>query len=328
MKRITALALSLLLALASLSPAVAQSLAPVPRIGVLRFAEVRRGEVNDRFVESLRQGLRELGYIEGKNIAVEWQMAEGRRERLPELAAQLVHLKVSVIVVSGTPAAEAARQATRKIPIVLASVADALGSGFVQSLAHPGGNITGISLEYPATTGKQLEVLRRSIPGLARVAFLGADGDPTSRLFVESMERAARPLGIRPQPLLVGSPEELDGAFAAMRRDQAGALIVQPVLAGSIRRIAELAMRHHLPTMSYRRDFAEAGIMLNYGPDQRESWRRAAIYVDKILRGAKPRDLPVGVPTRYELVVNLRAARALGLTIPPRVVARADGVIR
>ena len=326
MKRIIVLALLASLACLALSPAAdAQSLAPVPRIGVLRFTEATG---SDPFMDALRLGLRELGYTEGRNIAIEWRSADGRSERVGELAAELVHLKVSLIVASGTPAAEAAQHATRKIPIVLASVADAVGSGFVRSLAHPGGNITGVSLNYPETSGKLLELLRESLPGIARVAFLGSTTDTTSRLFVEATDRAGRRLGIHIQTLLVGGPDEFDATFAAMRREQAGALIVQPVFADSIRRVVEMANRNHLPTVSYRRDFADAGLLLSYGADQRESWRRAAIYVDKILKGAKPGSLPVGEPAKHELVVNLKTAKTLGLVIPPSVVGRADGLIQ
>jgi putative tryptophan/tyrosine transport system substrate-binding protein len=326
MKRaIVFVAAILLSCLANRPAAEAQSLAPVPRIGVLRFTELTGG---DQFMESFRLGLRELGYIEGKNLAVEWRTADANSDRAGELAAELVRLKVSIIVASGTLAAEAARRATRRIPIVLASVADARGSGLVASLARPGGNITGVSLNYPETTGKQIELLRQALPGLSRVAFLGSATDPASRLFVESMERAGQRLGIHTQALLVGGADELDGAFATMRREQVGALIIQPVFVDSIRKIVELANRQHLPTVSYRRYFAEAGVLFSYGADQRESWRRAAIYVDKILKGAKPGNLSVAEPAKYELVVNLKTAKTLGLTMPPSVVGRADGVIQ
>ena len=326
MKRAIVLAASLLLfCLAYRPPAHAQSLAPVPRIGVLRFTELTGG---DQFMEAFRLGLRELGYIEGKNLAIEWRSADANSERAGELAADLVRLKVSIIVASGTLAAEAARHATRKIPIVLASVADARGSGFVRNLARPGGNITGVSLNYPETTGKQLELLRQAIPGLSRVAFLGSTADSASWLFVEATERAGQRLGIQTQVFLVGGSDEFEGAFAAMRREQAGALIVQPVFLDSIRRIVELANRNHLPTVSFRRSFAEAGLLFSYGADQRESWRRAAIYVDKILKGAKPGNLSVAEPSKYELVVNLKTAKTLGLTVPPSVMGRADGVIQ
>jgi putative tryptophan/tyrosine transport system substrate-binding protein len=326
MKRASVVAAILLLSCLAYWPAAeAQSLAPVPRIGVLRFPELTGG---DQFVEAFRLGLRELGYVEGKNLAVEWRTADGSSARASELAAELVRLKVSIIVASGTLAAEAARRATRRIPIVLASVADARGSGFVTSLARPGGNITGVSLNYPETTGKQLELLRQTIPGLSRVAFLGLATDPASRLFVEAMERAGQRLGIQTQALLVAGVEELEAAFATMRRDQVGALIIQPVFVDSIRKIVELANRQHLPTVSYQRYFAEAGVLLSYGADQRESWRRAAIFVDKILKGAKPGNLSVAEPAKYELVVNLKTAKTLGLTVPPSVVGRADGVIQ
>jgi putative ABC transport system substrate-binding protein len=326
MKRVIVLAAAVLLFCLVCRPAAeAQSLAPVPRIGVLRFTELTGG---DQFMEAFRLGLRELGYIEGKNLAVEWRTADGSGERAGELAAELVRLKVSIIVASGTLAAEAARRATRRIPIVLASVADARGSGFVTSLARPGGNITGVSLNYPETTGKQLELLRQTIPGLSRVAFLGLATDPASQLFVEAMERAGQRLGIQTQALLVAGVEEFEAAFATMRREQVGALIIQPVFVDSIRKIVELANRQHLPTVSYRRYFAEAGTLLSYGADQRESWRRAAIFVDKILKGAKPGNLPVAEPAKFELVVNLKTAKTLGLTVPPSVLGRADGVIQ
>ncbi len=326
MKRAIVLAAAVLLSsLAYGPPADAQSLAPVPRIGVLRFTELTGG---DQFIETFRLGLRELGYVEGKNLAIEWRSADGKSERAGALAADLVRLKVSIIVASGTLAAEAAQHATRKIPIVLASVADARGSGFVRNLARPGGNITGVTLNYPETTGKQLELLREAVPGISRVAFLGSTEDSASRLFVEATERAGQRLGIHTQALLVGGPDEFEGAFAAMRREQAGALIVQPVFAASIRRIVELANRNHLPTVGFRRYFVEAGLLLSYGADQRESWRRAAIYVDKILKGAKPGNLSVAEPSKYELVVNLKTAKTLGLTIPPGVVGRADSVIQ
>ncbi|HEX9409025.1 MAG TPA: ABC transporter substrate-binding protein [Methylomirabilota bacterium] len=326
MKRAIVLAGALLLSCLAYRPPVhAQSLAPVPRIGVLRFTELKGG---DQFMEAFRLGLRELGYIEGKNLAIEWRSADANSDRAGELAADLVRLKVSIIVASGTLAAEAAQHATRKIPIVLASVADARGSGFVRNLARPGGNITGVSLNYPETTGKQLELLRQAIPGLSRVAFLGSAADSASRLFVEATERAGQRLGIQTQVFLVGGSDEFEGAFAAMRREQAGALIVQPVFLDSIRRIVELANRNHLPTVSFRRSFAEAGLLFSYGADQRESWRRAAIYVDKILKGAKPGNLSVAEPSKYELVVNLKTAKTLGLTIPQAVVGRADSVIQ
>ena len=326
MKRAIVLAAAVFLSCLVYRPtADAQSLAPVPRIGVLRFTGLAG---SDQFMEAFRLGLRELGYVEGKNLAIEWRSADGKSERAGALAADLVRLKVSIIVASGTQAAEAAQRATRKIPIVLASVANARESGFVRNLARPGGNITGVSLNYPETTGKQLELLRQAIPGISRVAFLGATADPASRLFVEALERVGQRLGIRTQTLLVGGPDEFEGAFAAMRREQTGALIVQPAFVDSVRLIVELANRSHLPTVSYQRHFAEAGLLLSYGADQRESWRRAAIYVDRILKGAKPGNLAVAEPAKYELVVNLKTAKTLGLTIPQAVVGRADSVIQ
>jgi putative tryptophan/tyrosine transport system substrate-binding protein len=326
MKRAFVFAVLVIAFFAGRPVADAQSLTPVPRIGVLRFAGAS-GQT-DLYVESIRQGLRELGYVEGKNIAIEWRFAEGRKDRAATLAAELVRLRVAVIVTSGTPAAEAAKSATRSIPIVLAGVADAVGSGFVASLAQPGGNITGLSLNFPETAGKQLEWLRQMLPGISRVAFLASNRDPAAPLIVEETRRAGERLGIRLQVLTVGGAEDFDGAFGAMRREQAGALIIQPIFSDQTQRIAELALRNRLPTASFNRGFAEAGALMSYGPDLRELWRRTAIYVDKILKGAKPRELPVAEPTKYELVINLKTAKALGLTIPQSLLGRADAVIQ
>ena len=326
MKRAIVLGAIVLACLVVRSAAEAQSLAPVPRIGVLRFAG--GNSESAPFVEAIRQGLRELGYVEGKNIAIEWRFAEGRRDRVATFARELVRLRVALIVTSGTPAAEAAKAATRSIPIVLAGVADAVGSGFVASLAQPGGNITGLSLNFPETAGKQLEWLRQMLPGISRIAFLASNRDPAAALIVEETRRAGERLGVRIQVVTVGGAEDFDGAFGAMRREQAGALIIQPIFSDQAQRIAELAVRNRLPTASFSRAFAEAGALMSYGPDQRELWRRVPIYVDKILKGAKPRDLPVAEPTKYELVINLKTAKALGLTIPPSVLGRADQVIR
>lgn len=326
MKRAIVLGAIVLACLLVRTAAEAQSLAPVPRIGVLRFAG-GVGE-NAQFVEAIRRGLRELGYVEGKNIAIEWRFAEGRRDRAATFVGELVRLRVALIVTSGTPAAEAARSATRSIPIVLASVADAVGSGFVASLAQPGGNITGLSLNFPETAGKQLEWLKQIVPGISHAAFLASARDPAARLFVEGTRRAGEQLGMRIQVLTVGGAEDLEGAFGAMRREQARAVIIQPIFIDQIQRVVELAARNRLPSTSFTREFAEAGTLMAYGPDQRELWRRAAIYVDKILKGAKPRNLPVAEPTKYELVINLKTAKALGLSIPQSLLGRADHVIQ
>jgi len=320
-----------LMALAALSfawplAAAAQSLAPVPRIGVLRFAGMLEGDA--AFSESFRQGLRELGYIEGKNIAVEWRFAEGRSDRVTTFARELVRLRVDLIVASGTPAVEAARAATRKIPIVMASVGDAVGSGFVANLARPDGNITGMSLNLPGAAGRQLEWIKQLLPGVTRGAFLASARDPAARLLAEATERAGGRLGIRIQVLPIDSAAAVDAAFATMRREQVGVLIVPPVVPEGLERIVELAGRSRLPSVSWLKGFAEGGVLMTYGPDQREIWRHAAIYVDKILRGAKPRDLAVTEPTKHLLAINLKTAKTLGLTVPPAILSRADEVIQ
>jgi len=324
MKRVFVVVTLVLSCMAGPLGADAQSLAPVPRIGVLRFA----GAVGSaQFMASFRQGLRELGYVEGKNIAIEWRFADESSGRAAELASELVRLRVVLIVASGTPAGEAASKATRRIPVVLTSAADAVASGLVASPARPGGNVTGLSLSFPETAGKQMDWLRQILPGVTRVALLASTSDLAVRLFVEETQRAGERFGIRVQVLMVGGADELDGAFAAMRREEAGAVIIQPILVDYIQRIVELATRDRLPTFSFRRDFSEAGVLMTYGPDLRETWRGAAIYVDKILKGAKPRDLPVTEPAKYELDVNLKTAKALGITIPQSVLGRADQMI-
>jgi putative ABC transport system substrate-binding protein len=235
---------------------------------------------------------------------------------------------VDLIVASGTPAVEAARTLTRKIPIVMASVGDAVGSGFVANLAHPGGNITGMSLNLPGSAARQIEWIRQLVPGVSRATFLTSARDSAGRLLAEATERAGGRLGIRVQILSIDSAADLSGGFATMRREQAGVLIIQPFVPEGLDRIVELANRSRLPSVSWSRDFAEAGVLMTYGPDQREIWRHAAIYVDRILRGAKPRDLAVTEPTKHLLTVNLKTAKILGLTVPPAVLSRADEVIQ
>jgi len=325
MRKIFVLLALVALALAGPLAAEGQSLAPVPRIGVLRFAGMREDDAS--FNDSFRQGLRELGYIEGKNIAIEWRFAEGKSDRVAGFARELVRLRVDLIVASGTSAVEAARAATGKIPIVMAGVADAVGSGLVTDLAHPGGNITGMSLNLPGMAGRQLEWVKQLLPGVSRAAFLASRRDPAGRLLAEATERAAGRLGIRIQVLPIDGAADLDAAFATMRREQVGVLIIQPFVTDGLDRVVELAGRSRLPSVSWLRGFAEAGVLMTYGPDQREIWRHAAIYVERILKGAKPRDLAVTEPTKHVLVVNLKTAKTLGLTVPPVVLNRADEVI-
>jgi len=268
--------------------------------------------------------------VEGQNIAIEYRWAEGRFERLPDLAAELVRLKVDVIVSVVTQASLAAKNATRTIPIVMVAAGDPLGSGLVASLARPGGNVTGPSSMYAELAGKQLELLKETVPKVSRVAVLW---NPANAVWQAQMLRAtevaARALGLQLQLLEARGPDELEGAFAAMTRERASALLVQVdvIFALHARRLADLAAKRHLPAMYGSREHVEAGGLMSYAPNIPDLFRRAATYVDKILKGAKPADLPVEQPTRFELIINLKTAKALGLTIPPSLLVRADQVI-
>lgn len=326
MREILRLPLILLALAGGISIAEAQQPKKVPTIGMLSLSPSGR----DSWFEVVRQGLHDLGYVEGQNIFIVYKSAEGRVERLPDLAAELVRLKVDVIVARSTPVVQAAKNATSTIPIVV-SAADVVGSGFVASLARPGGNITGTSSIMPELAGKRLELLREIVPKLSRVAFLAHGDDTAHRLFIKEAQDAGKSVGIQIQPLVVKGPEEFEGAFSAMARERAGALIVQPLFIGNLgygQRIADLAAKSRLPTTSDSRVFAEAGGLMSYGVSSSALWRRAATYVDKILKGTKPADLPVEQPTKFEFVINLKAAKQIGLTIPPNVLARADRVIR
>ena len=276
------------------------------------------------------QGLRELGYVEGQNITIEWRVSEGKYERLPDLVADLVRLKVDVIVAPATEAPLAAKQATRTIPIVMKSAGDPVGDGLVASLARPGGNVTGLSTLAPEIVGKQLELLKESVPRVSRLAVLWNPTNQTHSLVLGEVKVAARSLGVQLQTLEARGPDEFEGAFAAMTRERAGALLVlrDGMFLLHQRRITDLVAKSRLPTMFQLREHVDAGGLMAYGPSLRDAFRRAATYVDKILKGAKPADLPVEQPTRFELVINLKTAKALGLTIPPSVLIRADEVIR
>ena len=281
------------------------------------------------YTEALRKGARELGYVEGQNISFEWQYAEGKAERLPALAAELVRRDVAVIVAGGASAIRAAKKATETIPIVMAFSSEAVAQGFVASLATPGRNITGLSGQQPELGGKRLELLKEVIPSISRVAVVGistTSDDPEAR----EMKMAAGSLAIRLQPIHLRAIEDLDVAFAAMAKEQARALIgLQNARMFSLRkRIAEYAVNKRLPSISFEEQFAVDGWLMSYGPNYSESYRRAATYVDKIIKGAKPADLPVEQPTKFELVINLKTAKQIGIAIPPNVLARADRVIR
>ena len=306
-----------------LSPHVidAQQAGKVPRVGFL-------ANVRSPATEAFQKGLRELGYVEGQNVIVEWRLVEGRFERLPELAADLVRLKVDVIVAPADPYVQVARKATTTIPIVFALVADPVGSGFVETLARPGGNITGLSNVSRELAGKRLELLKETVAGVSRIGVL--ENPATSALTWPGTEAAARSLGIQLNVQEVREVGDLEGAFAAMKRNGVAAVIELPdaMFYAQRRRIADLALKHRLPVMSAFREFVEAGGLIAYGAHIGDLLRRSVTYVDKILKGAKPADLPVEQPTRFELVINLKTAKALGLTIPPSLLLRADEVIQ
>ena len=315
--------------LASPLAAEAQQAAKVARIGYLS----PNLAANPHLPESFRQGLRDLGYVEGRNVVIEYRDAEGKLERLPALAAELVALKVDVIVAAGPPAALAAKQATRTLPIVFASSGDPVTSGLVTSLARPGGNVTGLSALTQELVGKRLELLKQAGPGVSQVAVLwhpGVLGERTEKDMLKGAEVAARALGVRLQVVEARGPEDFGRAFSEMTRARAGALTVlgSVMFVNERRRLVDLAAKNRLPAVYAQREFVDAGGLMSYGANLADLFRRAATYVDKILKGAKPGDLPVEQPTKFELVINLKTAKALGLTIPPSLLARADEVIQ
>jgi putative ABC transport system substrate-binding protein len=308
--------------------AEAQQAAKIARIGYLAPA-LAAGPV----LEAFRQGLRDLGYVEGRNLVIEYRAAEGKFERLPALAAELVALKVDVIVAPPTVAALAAQQATKTLPIVFIGVADPVASGLVTSLARPGGNVTGSSNLTPELVGKCLEQLTQAVPGVSRVAVLwqpGALGERTEKDMLKEADVAARALGVRLQFVEARGPADIDRAFSDMTRARASALTVltSAMFINERRRLADLAANNRLPAVYTWREFVDAGGLMSYGPNLADLFRRAVTYVDKILKGAKPGDLPVEQPTKFELVINVKTAKALGLTIPQSVLGRADVVIQ
>jgi putative tryptophan/tyrosine transport system substrate-binding protein len=305
----------------------AQQAGKIPRIGVLFPGSPATFALRTK---AFLQGLGELGYLEGKTIAIEWRWAEDKVERLPELAAELVRLNVDVIVANGTPAIKAVRNATKSIPIVMAGVGDPVGIGLVASLARPGGNVTGLSILAPELSRKRLELLKEVVPKLSRVAAMLNPTNPVYRAELQETHDAARSLGLQLQPIVeVSDLNTLQEGFTTLSRDRARALLLlTDAIFYSIRvRILEYAAKSRLPAMYWQREFAEDGGLMSYGPFTNELFRRAATYVDKILKGTKPGDLPVEQPTKFELVINLKTAKALGLTIPPSVLGRADQVI-
>jgi putative ABC transport system substrate-binding protein len=309
--------------------AEAQQVAKIARIGYLSPNLAASPHLREAFL----QGLRDLGYVEGRNVVIEIRSAEGKFERLPALAAELVALKVDVILATGTPASLAAEQATRTLPIVFVAAADPVTSGFVTSLARPGGNITGLFNLAPELVGKCLEQLTQAVPGVSRVAALwqpGGQGERMDKDMLKAADVAARTLGLRLQFVEARGPADFDRAFSEMTRARAGALTVlpSPMFLSERRRLADLAAKNRLPAVYPSRESVDAGGLMSYGPDLADLFRRAATYVDKILKGAKPGDLPVEQPTKFELVINLKTAKALGLIIPPSLLQRADEVIQ
>jgi ABC-type uncharacterized transport system substrate-binding protein len=314
---------------ASFHLAQAQQPTKVPRLGYLSVSDAATESTR---AEGVRSALRELGYIEGQNIAIEYRYAEGKLDRFPELAAELVRLKVDIILVAGgNTLILAAKNATKTIPIVMAGDGtDPVKAGFVESLARPGGNVTGLALLVSELHGKRLELLKEAVPKLARVAVLYDSALPANVLQLKDIQDAARALGLTIQPLEVRSPDDFDRVFAALNKQRPdGLYVIQGRLMGANRkRIVGFALKSLLPSVHYNREFAAAGGLMSYGADPTHSYRRVARYVDKILKGAKPAELPVEQPTKFELVINLKTAKQIGLTIPPNVLARADRVIK
>ena len=304
----------------------AQQPAGIPRIGILLTASASSFSAR---VEAFRRRLRELGYVEGKNLVIEYRYAEGKLERLPDLAAELVRLRVDVIVTTG-PGILAAKKASATIPTVFGAASDPVGSGFVSSLARPGGNITGLSSMGPDLDGKRLELLKEAFPKVARVAFLWESGSTRGNLPLTNMEAAAKPLGLKLLSLEVRSLDDFESAFARAKRDGAQALITfpRPLINTQQRQVLDFAAKNRLPAMYATSEFVEAGGLMSYAPSYTDLFRRAADFVDKILKGTKPADIPVEQPTKFEFVINVKAAKQIGLTIPPKVLAQADKVIK
>jgi putative ABC transport system substrate-binding protein len=320
------------LALLALSAAPLVSHAqPQERIWRVGFLTQRRrpDSIDADFIGAFPRGMRELGYIEGKNLVIEWRFADDKAERLPDLAVELVGLKLDVIVSGSSQAISALQKATATIPIVMATSGDPIGSGFVKSLARPGGNITGLSNLTSDIGTKQLELLVGMVPKLSRVAILVNPVNPSLATFLKYVQSEAQKAGVMSLPLEARTAQEIENAFTAMNQENVKAVIVatDSLFIGQYRRIAELAAKYRMPSVAQLREFVEAGGLMSYGPNLAEQFRRAAAYVDKIFKGTKPRDLAVEQSTRFELFINGKTAKALGLTIPQSVLLRADRVI-
>ena len=303
-------------------PADAQQPGKIPHIGFLSLSGANQ--------EAFRQGLRDLGYIEGKNIAIESRTAANRADRLSVLAGELIDLKVEVIIAAGSQAVRAAQRTTKSIPIVMTSSSDPVGTGFVASLAHPGGNITGLSILGPDLSTKRLEMLKEIVLGVSRVAVFWNPDDPAAKISLRETEDAAKALAMHLQMLEIREGRDFQSAFRAANQGRARALILlpAPIMATQAKQIAELALKNNLPAISPVSEFPNAGGLMSYGANLADLYRRAATYVDKILKGSRPAELPIEQPTKFELVINLKAAKQIGVTIPPNVLARADRVIR
>jgi ABC-type uncharacterized transport system substrate-binding protein len=303
----------------------AQQPKKVPRIGYL--AASSSGENNE---EAFRQGLRELGYVEGQNIVIEWRFAQGKPDQVPRNAAELVRLKVDVIVTGGAEDTSAAKAATSSIPIVMTNETDPVGTGLVASLSRPGGNITGLTSLSSELRGKLLELLKETVPQLSQVVALQGPGTQSSAVTLKETEVVAQSLGLKLQSQVVKEPDDLNRAFEAISKAHTEALIVTggPFATAQRKRIVEFAAKSRLPAIYYRREFVEDGGLMSYNANRNDLARRAATYVDKILKGAKPADLPVEQPMKFEFIINLKAAKQIGLTIPPNVLVRADKVIK
>ena len=302
--------------------------ANIPRIGYVSASPLSAQSAR---IEAFRQGLRELGYVEGKNIVIELRSGEGKSERVPALAAELVRLKVDIIVSAGSTVTRDAKEATVTIPIVMAQDTDPVANGFVTSLARPGGNITGLSTLSPELGGKRLELLKEIVPKLSRVAVLGTSTNPGNAQALRETELAAQAFGVKLQYLDVLGPKDIETAFRAATKGRAEAVLMMvsgPIANSQRTQFLELAVKNRLPVIYSGREQVEAGGLMNYGVRLTDLYRRAATYVDKILKGAKPADLPVEQPIKFEFIINLKAAKQIGLTIPPNVLVRADRVIK
>ena len=320
-------ALTVLLAFGVFAPAGAFAQQPprAPRVGV-----IGEGSASDPFLAAFRRGMSKLGYVDGRNITIVYRYAQGALNQVPRLAAELIDLKVDVLVVGGTVSAQSAMKVSRSVPIVFTTVGEPVGSGIVASLARPGGNVTGLSSFTFELGGKQLELLQAAVPKLSRVTVLYNPLNSAAKAGIDTIQGAARALGVELQLLEVRQPENLANAFSALTPWRSGGVLVlsDPVFGSQLPRLAKLAAAQRLPAIYLRSEFAEAGGLLAYGPSFADNYRRAATYVDKILKGTKPADLPVEQPTKFDLAVNLKTARTFGLTLPQALLGRADQIIQ